>query len=120
VQATSKKYIILRGEADDERQRYWPGGGNFFFGTPLAAMYTYYHVRKLRSEERLAAIARGFIAMMAPIGAGRAMTTVAARPPANPATNPFHTLGRFPRVNLTIISSEPSMLHHKKGRIGNK
>src|ERR1700739_133176 len=29
-----------------------------FFGIPLAAMYTYYHVRKLRSEERLAAIAR--------------------------------------------------------------
>lgn len=29
------------------------------FGIPLAAMYTYYHVRKLRSEERLAAIARG-------------------------------------------------------------
>jgi len=30
-----------------------------FFGIPLAAMYTYYHVRKLRSEERLAAIASG-------------------------------------------------------------
>ena len=28
-------------------------------GIPLGAMYTYYHVRKLRSEERLAAIARG-------------------------------------------------------------
>ena len=28
-------------------------------GIPLGGMYTYYHVRKLRSEERLAAIARG-------------------------------------------------------------
>jgi hypothetical protein len=31
-------------------------------------MYTYYHVRKLGSEERLAAIARDFIAMMALMG----------------------------------------------------
>ncbi len=29
------------------------------FGIPLAAMYTYYRVRRLRTEERLAAIARG-------------------------------------------------------------
>lgn len=28
-------------------------------GIPLAGMYTYYRVRKLRTEERLAAIARG-------------------------------------------------------------
>lgn len=28
-------------------------------GIPIAALYTYYRVRKLRSEERLAAIARG-------------------------------------------------------------
>ena len=28
-------------------------------GIPVAGMYTYYHVRKLRSQERLAAIARG-------------------------------------------------------------
>src|SRR5713101_7880845 len=28
-------------------------------GIPLALMYTYYRVRKLRSEERLAALARG-------------------------------------------------------------
>jgi Domain of unknown function (DUF6249) len=28
-------------------------------GIPLAFMYTYYRVRKLRSEERLAALARG-------------------------------------------------------------
>jgi hypothetical protein len=53
-------------------------------------------------------------------GAGRAMTTVAARPPANPATDPatnaFHTLGRFPRVNLSIISSEPSTPYRKKGK----
>jgi hypothetical protein len=30
-----------------------------FFGVPLAGMYTYYRVRKLRTEEKLAAIARG-------------------------------------------------------------
>jgi len=29
------------------------------FGIPLAAMYTYFRIRKLRTEERLAAIARG-------------------------------------------------------------
>lgn len=29
------------------------------FGIPLGGMYTYYCVRKLRSQERLAAIARG-------------------------------------------------------------
>lgn len=28
-------------------------------GIPLGALHTYYHVRKLRSQERLAAIARG-------------------------------------------------------------
>jgi hypothetical protein len=28
-------------------------------GLPVAALYTYYRVRKLRSEERLAALARG-------------------------------------------------------------
>jgi hypothetical protein len=28
-------------------------------GIPLAAMYTYFRIRKLRTEERLAAIARG-------------------------------------------------------------
>ena len=28
-------------------------------GIPIAAMYTYYRVRKLRTEEKLAAIARG-------------------------------------------------------------
>jgi hypothetical protein len=28
-------------------------------GIPLAGMYTYYRIRKLRTEERLAAIARG-------------------------------------------------------------
>jgi hypothetical protein len=36
------------------------------FGIPLGAMYTYYHVRKLRSEERLAAIARGVDIPMEP------------------------------------------------------
>jgi hypothetical protein len=29
------------------------------FGIPMAAMYTFFRVRRLRSEERLAAIARG-------------------------------------------------------------
>ena len=28
-------------------------------GIPLGGMYTYYHIRKLRSQERLAAMARG-------------------------------------------------------------
>ncbi|MBZ5573713.1 MAG: hypothetical protein LAO09_17750 [Acidobacteriia bacterium] len=36
------------------------------FGIPLAGMYTYYRVRKLRSEERLAAIARGADVQMQP------------------------------------------------------
>jgi len=35
-------------------------------GIPLGAMYTYYRVRKLRSEERLAAIARGAAMPMEP------------------------------------------------------
>jgi len=37
-----------------------------FFGIPLAAMYTYYRVRRLRMEERLAAIARGANVAMEP------------------------------------------------------
>jgi hypothetical protein len=37
-----------------------------FFGVPIAAMYTYYRVRKLRTEERLAAIARGVSVPMEP------------------------------------------------------
>jgi hypothetical protein len=36
------------------------------FGIPLGAMYTFYHVRKLRTEERLAAIARGVNVPMQP------------------------------------------------------
>lgn len=36
------------------------------FGIPLAALYTYYRVRKLRTEERLAAIARGVPVPMEP------------------------------------------------------
>jgi hypothetical protein len=36
------------------------------FGIPIAAMYTFYHVRKLRTEERLAAIARGANVLMQP------------------------------------------------------
>ena len=35
------------------------------FGFPLAGLYTYYRVRKLRTEERLAAIARGVEVPMA-------------------------------------------------------
>jgi hypothetical protein len=35
-------------------------------GIPLGAMYTYYSVRKLRTEERLAAIARGVSVPMEP------------------------------------------------------
>jgi hypothetical protein len=36
------------------------------FGIPLAAMYTFYHVRKLRTDERLAALARGATVPMQP------------------------------------------------------
>ena len=36
------------------------------FGIPIAAMYTYYAVRKLRTEERLAAMARGVSVPMEP------------------------------------------------------
>jgi hypothetical protein len=35
-------------------------------GLPLGMLYTYYHVRKLKSEERLAAIARGVSIPMEP------------------------------------------------------
>ena len=36
------------------------------FGIPMAAMYTYFRVRRLRTEERLAAIARGVSIPMEP------------------------------------------------------
>jgi hypothetical protein len=36
------------------------------FGVPPAAMYTYYRVRKLRTDERLAALARGVDVPMVP------------------------------------------------------
>lgn len=36
------------------------------FAVPLAALYTYYRVRRLRTEERLAAIARGVNVPMEP------------------------------------------------------
>jgi hypothetical protein len=36
------------------------------FGFPIAGLYTYYRVRKLRTEERLAAIARGVEIPMEP------------------------------------------------------
>ena len=35
-------------------------------GIPVAGMYTYYHVRKLRTQERLAAMARGVEIPMVP------------------------------------------------------
>jgi hypothetical protein len=37
-----------------------------FFGVPLGGMYTYYRVRKLRTEEKLAAINRGVAVPMEP------------------------------------------------------
>ena len=37
-----------------------------FFCVPLAGMFTYYRVRKLRTEEKLAAIARGVSVPMEP------------------------------------------------------
>jgi hypothetical protein len=37
-----------------------------FFGIPLGAMYTFYRVRKLRTDERLAALARGVSVMIEP------------------------------------------------------
>ena len=36
------------------------------FGIPLAGMYTYFRVRKLRTEERLAALARGADVQISP------------------------------------------------------
>ena len=36
------------------------------FGIPIAGMYTYYRVRKLRTDERLAALARGVNVPMQP------------------------------------------------------
>lgn len=35
-------------------------------GTPIALMYTYYRVRKLKTEERIAAMARGVAVPMEP------------------------------------------------------
>jgi hypothetical protein len=35
-------------------------------GIPMAALYTYYRVRKLRAEERIAALARGVNVPMEP------------------------------------------------------
>jgi hypothetical protein len=36
------------------------------FGIPIAAMYTFYRVRRLRTEERIAALARGVDVPMQP------------------------------------------------------
>src|ERR1700691_1380511 len=45
--------------------------GVMIFGTPMAAMYTFFRVGKLRSEERLAAIARGMeVPMQAELSEG--------------------------------------------------
>ena len=66
-------FCVFRGEAADSGRRMKRGreskkmGGDVIglvavvltCGIPLASMYTYYRVRKLRSEERLAALARG-------------------------------------------------------------
>jgi preprotein translocase subunit Sss1 len=41
------------------RREYQEAAVVMIFGIPMAAMYTFFRVRKLRSEERLAAIARG-------------------------------------------------------------
>jgi hypothetical protein len=35
-------------------------------GIPIAALYTFYHVRKLRTDERMAALARGVSVPMEP------------------------------------------------------
>jgi hypothetical protein len=64
---------IQRG-ADDAPPKEFAMDGNtiglaaviLIFGIPPAAMYTYYRVRKLRTEERLAAIARGVNVPMEP------------------------------------------------------
>ena len=37
-----------------------------FFGVPIAGLYAYYRVRKLKTEEKLAAIARGVTVPMEP------------------------------------------------------
>ena len=37
-----------------------------FFGVPIAGMFTYYRIRKLRTEEKLAAIERGVSVPMEP------------------------------------------------------
>ena len=37
-----------------------------FLGIPIAGMYTYYRVRKLRTDERMAALARGVDVPMQP------------------------------------------------------
>ena len=52
----------------------WPMGGDVIglvaviltCGLPLAALYTYYRVRKLRTEERLEALAKGAVIPMEP------------------------------------------------------
>ena len=54
-------------------------------GIPLALMYTYYRVRKLRSEERLAAIARGVDIPMEPELNQAARSRRAQTPTAAPA-----------------------------------
>ena len=62
-------------------------------GVPLGALYTYYRVRKLRSEERLAAIARGVNIPMEPEPGG------AFPPLGNPTGQRSHRLHRYFRIN---------------------
>ncbi len=53
-------------------------------GIPVAGMYTYYHVRKLRTQERLAAMARGVeIPMVADLSGIRSLS-----PRRNPTSAP--------------------------------
>src|SRR5579872_5742076 len=69
-------YLTMEGAADQLRRQVGEANmdGNFVglaavimvFGIPMAAMYTFFRVRKLRSEERLAAIARGVDVPMQP------------------------------------------------------
>jgi len=60
-------------------------------GVPLGALYTYYRVRKLRSEERLAAIARGVDIPMEP----ELNQAARSRRRRNPAGQRSHRLHRY-------------------------
>ena len=70
------------------------------FGIPMAAMYTFYHVRKLRTDERLAALARGVNVLCNPSSRGRPFATL--RHPACHGSTRLHAYIRA----------------HRKGRVG--